>query len=117
MLFPKPQKRPKQKRNRELDKAYTRWIHGWPCANPSCGKWPVHSHHVDKKSRLGSDRSQVPLCASCHIGKLHTRGEETCAREWGIDFKELVAKFNGLYNDGEMGPYDHLLSSKSYSSR
>jgi len=116
MMFPKPGKKPKQKRVRERDEKYLRWIHGFNCIVPTCGYWPVHAHHVDKKSRLGADRSCLPICAQHHIGGIHTRGEDTCEKEWGIDYWELVIQFNNLYDVGEVGPHDHEVPNKTFRS-
>lgn len=116
MLFPKPEKRKKQKRNREYDKVYLRWIHGFPCIVPGCDHWPVDAHHVDKKSRLGSDRSCLPICHQHHIGGIHTQGEVTCATKWKVDFQVLVEKFNKKFDAGELGPYDNQVPDVVRSS-
>lgn len=111
-MFPKPQKKKKQKRNREHDSEYLTWIHGWSCIVPHCGKWPVDAHHVDRRSQLGSDRSCIPICHNHHIGGIHTKGNKTCEKEWGIELKLKVHEFNKLYDDGVRGPFDQLLNRK-----
>lgn len=114
MLFPKPERRKKQKRNRELDPDYLKFIAGWPCCVPNCGAWPVEVHHVDKKSHLGSDRSAVPLCAMDHRGRLHSQGEKTWTERWGINWEDQIKKYNDLYENGAKGPHDHEVRDKSY---
>jgi hypothetical protein len=115
-MFPKPGKRPKQKRVRERDEKYLRWIHGFPCIVPGCDKWPVHAHHVNKKSRLGSDKTCLPICAQHHIGGIHTAGEKTCAAKWKVDFELLVKQFNNSFERGEVGPFDNLVPNGVKSS-
>lgn len=100
-------KRLRETRKREVDHEYIRWIHGWGCI--VCDSWPVHAHHVDKRSRLGSDRSALPICASHHIGGIHTKGEKTCAAQWGIDFEKLIKQFNERHENGSVGPHHSAL--------
>jgi hypothetical protein len=113
MLFPKPGKRPKQKRNREIDNDYVVFIKGFPCCNPNCGSFPVDAHHVQTKARLGSDRTCLPFCHSCHLRHIHGRGEKTCQREWGIVFDDLVIQYNQAYEKNELGEFHNIAAAAS----
>lgn len=102
-MIPKPKKKPKQKRNREYDSDYVKWIHGWPCC--ICGSHPVHAHHVVSKGAMGSDRTVIPLCPGHHLGWVHGKGVETTQKHYNVDFSKLVIEFNNKYDSGESGPY------------
>lgn len=105
-MFPKPEKKKKSKRNREIDTDYVRWIHGWPCC--ICSKYPVDAHHVVTRGAMGSDRTCLPICHYHHLGWIHSKGSETTERHFGVSFLKLVEKFNALYEAKEKGPFDHL---------
>lgn len=106
MLFPKPSKKPKQKRNREYDQEYLAWIHEWPCVVPGCtSKHPVHAHHVVGRGKLGSDRTCIPVCPHHHLDWIHTKGIKTSESAWGINLMDFVSEFNDKYARGESGPY------------
>ena len=117
MLFPKPLKKQKQKRNREVDLDYVRWVCGWECCVPVCGGYPVQAHHAKLKSGLGSDRSCVPLCFRCHV-LYHTKfaSIESFEKEFGVNLLDQIKKFNKLYDAGEKGPNDHLAVGSFKSS-
>lgn len=92
-MFPKPTKKAKQKRNRETDKEYVSWIHQWPCCACKSKNRAIHAHHTDRRSQLGSDRTCVPLCYTCH-NELHTKGVKTFEAKYRLNFKEIVSEFN-----------------------
>ena len=106
---PKPQKKEKQKRIRERDAEYLRWVHGFCCLVPGCGKWPVDAHHVVTKARLGSDRTALPFCHDHHLGWIHGKGQKTSQEAWGIAFDDLVKEYNRKFEMGEKGKYDHCV--------
>jgi hypothetical protein len=116
MLFPKPKKKEKQSRKRDRDTEYLRWIHGWECCVPHCGKFPVDAHHVVTKARLGADRTCLPFCHYHHIGWIHGKGQKTSQVEWGISFDDLVVEYNKKFDAGEKGPNDHLTVGNCISS-
>jgi len=112
----KPQaqvKQEREERRREIDKKYVWWIHGWRCIVPGClSPWPVHAHHVDRRSQGGSDRSCIPLCPRHHIQDLHGRfGPALAQKEWQVDFDQITDALNQNYNIGKFGPYHHQLDA------
>jgi hypothetical protein len=108
LTFPKPGKKIKKAR-RKLDSEYVFWVHSWPCSIPSCGRFPVDAHHVVTRSRLGSDRTCIPLCHFHHLGWVHSKGVKTTEKEFGIRFDILVLEYNKRYEKGEKGPhYDSI---------
>lgn len=95
-------------RRREIDYDYVQWVHSWPCVIPSCtSPTPVHAHHAIPRSRLGADKSCLPLCPAHHIGPngVHNLGVVTFQATHRIDFMELVERYNSLYATGKTGPY------------
>ena len=110
LTFPKP-KRAKKKDTRIIDQNYVRWVHGWPCCVPHCGRYPVHAHHAKTKGSGGSDRTCIPLCVDHHTGNygVHHLGVITFEKTFGIDLTDLVTKYNGLYDNGNVGPKNHLV--------
>lgn len=94
----------KEENFREIDKRYVWWIHSWRCMVPECGVWPVHAHHVERKSQGGSDRSVVPVCEVHHIAWIHGKGPAFCEASWRIDFKKQVLLYNSLYLTDVSGP-------------
>ena len=102
---PKPGKKLKKKATREKDLAYVRFVHGYACV--VCGSYPVHAHHVFRRSQGGTDRSCVPLCNFHHTGQsgIHILGVKTWAEKFKIDLDIIVKEMNSLYEDGKAGPH------------
>lgn len=100
LMFPKPTKKAKQKRNRETDPEYVKWIHQWPCCSCRTTSRPIHAHHTNRRSQLGSDRSCVPLCYTCH-NELHTKGVKTFVAKYRVNFEEIVSDLNLKFENGE----------------
>lgn len=107
MLFPKPEKRKKQKRNREYDSEYLRWVHGFKCC--ICGSYPVHAHHVVTRGAMGGDRTAIPLCPEHHLRWVHGKGQRTTQEHFGVDFDQIVSEMNEAYDSGVKGPFHHLI--------
>ncbi|MBO0358603.1 DUF968 domain-containing protein [Hymenobacter sp. BT186] len=79
MMFPKPGKKPKKKR--EGDKGYLLWIASLPCC--VCRWWSdtVVAHHSLTSKHKGMatkalDTETIPLCHQHHAA-LHAHGNET----------------------------------------
>jgi hypothetical protein len=105
-LFAKPG--PKVKKvTREKNQDYIKFIHGYACV--VCGTWPIHAHHVKRKSQGGSDKTCIPLCVVHHTGSLsvHFLGVVHFAAKFRIDLEALVTQFNLLYDKGAKGPHAH----------
>jgi len=96
MFFDKPK--------RVSDQEYLRFLHGFGCALPDCGQWPVDAHHVTTRGAGGSDYECVPLCRP-HHQKFHQMGIESFKNFYKVSFDELTKKFVELYNTGVQGPY------------
>lgn len=63
-----------------------------PCA--ACGrKPPSDPHHVRSRAAGGTDRDTVPLCPM-HHAEIHSRGRETCEREWGVDLVAVADRMH-----------------------
>lgn len=105
-----PRQRRPTRKTRLLDPAYMHWVHGWPCLVPDClHPWPVHAHHSVPRSRQGSDRTAIPLCAIHHTAYHSQIGSIPAADKlWMIDIERLVDDMNAKYEEGVRGPYhDH----------
>lgn len=104
----------KTKRNREQDPDYVRFVHGFPCSVKGCSTpWPVHAHHAVPKSRLGSDRSCIPLCMNHHVGLygIHKIGEATWKSKFFINLEEVIDDLNKKYEQKEQGPFADRIPS------
>lgn len=111
--FPKPGKKGKKKITREQDPHYVWWVHGWTCCVPGCAtSWPVHAHHVIRRSQGGSDRSCVPLCHKHHVSEqgVHTMGVITFERTYRINLLQKVHWYNEQFDAGTRGPRQDLLT-------
>ncbi len=105
-VSPETKKARREENNRVIDKRYVWWIHGWRCIVPAClTPWPVHAHHVDRKSQGGSDRSVIPLCPHHHLNELHFQwGPRICQEKWGVTFVDIVDALNHCYIQDKPGP-------------
>lgn len=97
---------------REVDPEFIRWIHGWECVVPNCGKkYPVHAHHTKTVGAGGSDRTVVPLCPDHHVGSqgVHKLGVLTFQKIHNVSFLQLVEEFNIKYEKKLFGPYHEMI--------
>lgn len=114
LMFPKPNRSTK-KVLRQQDPRYVWWIHGWHCVVLGCtaSMDKIHAHHVIRRSRLGADRTCVPLCFEHHVGKwgIHVLGEETWVSKFLINLEEKIKFYNDAYDSGKVGPNHQYLPS------
>lgn len=118
LAFPKPHRRAK-KATREQNPQYVWWIHGWECVVPGCvTSWPVHAHHVERRSQGGSDMSCIPLCHNHHVGDhgIHVKGVLTFERMFNIQLLQKVLWFNEAWHLAKRGPKQDLLPPFGSSS-
>lgn len=109
-------KKKRKQSKREVDEAYLAFIRTQPCLckNDEC-MGSVEAHHVDKKSRLGSDYSAIPLCHYHHIGRLHTMGELSFASKYNINYNFHIARLVATYGMKKMALNSKGQVSKSES--
>lgn len=97
LKFPKPVRRPKRKRPRDL--GHLDYIRGLSCCVPGCRTGlPVVPHHVRGNGNSGTglkplDRYTAPLCGGIggHHDELHRIGRHTFSAKYDIDL-EAVAR-------------------------
>ena len=98
-LFPKPGK--KKKKKRETDDDYIEWIKSLKCCitrSPS-----PDPHHVNEAGHGAvasktNDSRAVPLAHRLHQ-ELHSIGQHTFARKYGLDYEATIEALNKLYEE------------------
>jgi hypothetical protein len=86
------------------DPIYTDWVRQQPCLLTRMGYCGEHHClgrvqvcHVKSRGAGGDDHANVvPLCGAAHFAQ-HSRGIQTCQREWGVDLHATAAKLYERY--------------------
>jgi hypothetical protein len=107
---------PLEKKKRETDPEYVKWIHEWECVVFTCGRpWPVHAHHTKTRGAGGSDYSCIPLCPVHHL-QVHNKGVKTFQAMHKADFEALTKVFYKMWSEGKHGPNAHEIECLASSS-
>jgi len=92
-------RRKRERKSSHRDKAYTAWLHQFPCC--LCGK-PAEQHHWPYRSHAGwHDRLSLMLCPEHHRGGtgFHLLGKEQFENLHGISVAGEIEKLNRLYEE------------------
>jgi hypothetical protein len=81
------------------DPAYLRFVRSFPCH--VCRKrYGIEAAHVGPHGigQKASDFQTVSLCRVCHA-QLHSTGPQRFQASHGVDFQELTAQYQALWNE------------------
>jgi hypothetical protein len=100
LKFPKPTKRKKRKRPRDL--AHLADIRVMPCCVPNCRTGlPVQAHHVRSAATAGvglksNDSETVPLCGGIggHHDEFHRIGRHSFEAKYGVTLAAIARELS-----------------------
>lgn len=94
-------KRKRERRSQHRDKAFTAWMHQFPCS--VCGRYGAEQHHQPYRSAADwHDRRSLMLCPEHHRGGtgIHLLGKQQFENLHGIDIESRIESLNKRY-EGE----------------